>query len=104
MYNQENLIKDLKELKQELQKEGFIIEGFFGSYARGEANENSDVDILYSLQNTFFTKYSGFIGFKKLEEFKNIIAKRLNKKIDLAPQNNLSKSAKKYILKDLQNV
>lgn len=104
MLSQKDIVKILKELKSEFQKDGFIIEGFFGSYARKEEKENSDIDILYSLKSSFYNKYSGFIGFKKLDEIKIEISKRLNKKVDLAPKNNLSKTAKKYILKDLKYV
>jgi len=95
------LIEYLRELKQELLEDGFIIEGVFGSYARDEANESSDIDILYSINSDFLNKYSGFIAFKKLSDIKKYLSKKLKKDIDLAPKNNLSKSAKKYILKEV---
>ena len=44
------LFNELKSLKQVLQKDGFIIDGVFGSYARDENTEQSDVDILYHLE------------------------------------------------------
>jgi len=95
------LLEKIKKLKEVLKKEGFIIDGVFGSYARGDNTQKSDIDILYHLQEPFFTKYPGFRGFKKLEEIKEFLKKELNKDIDLAPSKNLSKTAKKYILKDL---
>jgi len=88
-------------LKQELLIDGFIIDGIFGSYAREEENECSDVDILYHLEDRFYSKYSGFSGFKKLDEIKKIIVKTLGKDVDLAPKTNLSKTAKKYILSEV---
>jgi predicted nucleotidyltransferase len=91
----------LKLIKQELQKEGFIIDGVFGSIARGDDNTTSDIDILYHLENPFFQKYEGFRGFKKLEEIKLFLQNELKKEIDFAPSDNLSETAKKYILKDI---
>lgn len=95
------IIKQIKILKNQLQKDGFIIDGIFGSFARNENDANSDVDILYHLENSFYKKYNGFIGFKRLDEIKKYISKHLDKKIDLAPKNNLSITAQKYILNDV---
>ena len=95
------IIVKIKHLNTILQKDGFIIDGLFGSYARGDYTEQSDVDILYHLDKVFFDKYRGFIGFKKLDDIKQIISKEFGKKIDLAPMDNLSQTAKKYIFKDV---
>jgi predicted nucleotidyltransferase len=95
------IFEKIKSLKNSFKNDGFIIDGIFGSYARGENTKDSDVDILYHLDEVFFKKYNGFIGFKKLDEIKKQISKSLDKKIDLAPKNNLSKTAKKYILSEV---
>ncbi len=95
------LINSIKSIKTDLLDDGFIIEGIFGSYARCDNTKDSDVDILYHLDSKFYDKYSGFFGFKKLDEIKKIISKHLNKNIDLAPSTNLSQTGKKYILKDI---
>lgn len=95
------MLNNIKNIKETLLNDGFIIDGIFGSYARGENRQDSDVDILYHLDERFYTKYSGFFGFKKLDDIKSSISKKLNKKVDLAPLSNLSKSAKKHILKDV---
>ena len=97
----QKVLSTIKSLKERLQAEGFIIDGIFGSYARGEANAESDIDILYHLDGSFYKKHSGFIGFKRLDEIKELIAKHTNTKIDLAPKNNLSKTAQKYILSEV---
>jgi hypothetical protein len=39
----ENILQTLKELKPKYEAEGFEILGIFGSYARDEATESSDV-------------------------------------------------------------
>ena len=95
------ILKQLVSLKQILLSDGFIIDGVFGSFARDEDTKDSDVDILYHLNAKFYEQYSGFIGFKKLDEIKEFISKTLNKKIDLAPKTNLSRTAKKYILNEV---
>lgn len=99
-----DILNQLKILKQQLKNDGFIIDGLFGSYVREESTENSDIDILYHLEKEFYAKYSGFIGFKKLDEIKNIISQSLGRNIDLAPKNNLSKTAQKYILSEVEYV
>jgi len=98
------MYEKLKFLKSLLKKEGFVIDGVFGSFARGDYNQNSDIDLLYHLEEPFFSKYPGFRGFKRLEEIKDFLKKELKRDIDLAPSDNLSKVGKKYILKDLVNV
>ena len=91
----------IKSLKETLKNDGFIIDGIFGSFAREENTQDSDVDILYHLDDIFYEKYSGFTGFKKLDEIKSFISEAIGKKIDLAPKNNLSKTAQKYILNEV---
>ena len=94
----------IKKLKSILKKDGFIIDGVFGSIARGDYTNKSDIDLLYHLEEPFFTKYQGFKGFAKIEEIKEFLKKELKRDIDLAPTDNLSNTAKKYILKDLKSV
>ncbi len=91
----------LKEINSTMKKEGFIIEGFFGSHAREENKVDSDLDLLYRLDEKFYKKNTGFLAFQKLNEIKQIISKKVNKKIDLAPLNNLSQTGKKYILSEV---
>lgn len=92
------ILNQIKSLKNLLRNDGFIIDGVFGSYARGEDTPQSDIDILYHLESDFYEKNSGFLGFKKLEEIKSFLSEALEKKVDIAPKNNLSKTAQKYIL------
>lgn len=47
MYNASQILKILESQKKELEKKYLISEmGLFGSYARGDYNEYSDIDIL----------------------------------------------------------
>jgi predicted nucleotidyltransferase len=95
------IIQTLQELKPILQKDGFIILGLFGSYARDEADKNSDIDILYELQEPFFKQNSGFSGFSKLEEIKGKLKNIFNKDVDICAKSGLSKTGEKYILKEV---
>ena len=61
--------------------------GVFGSTARGDSRDDSDIDILVD-----FSRSLGFIKFIKLE---NYLTKILNKQVDL-----ISKKALKPIIKD----
>jgi len=97
--------KELENIKKELKKDGFIIEGVVGSFSRGDFDERSDIDILYSIDyKKFVGKNSGFLAFKKLEDIKKLIENRLKRKVDLINKNSLNKISKKYILKDLIEV
>lgn len=98
---QKELLDKIKSLKENLKADGFIIDGVFGSYAREDNTQNSDLDILYHLEDSFYVKYDGFIGFKRLDEIKSLVSDTIDKKVDFAPKNNLSKTAQKYILKDI---
>ena len=72
--------------------------GLFGSFARNEANDNSDIDILYKIEKD-----------KKLSIFKYLkLTKQLedyfNKKIDLVRDETLKPQVKNYIQKDISYV
>ena len=53
----EKLHRKILELQKELEPEGYIIKGVFGSYARGEMNSDSDIDLLIELNDNFLQKY-----------------------------------------------
>jgi len=93
------LLIQIKSLKDELQKEGFIIDGVFGSAIKRDTF--NDIDLLYHLNEDFFSQNSGFKGFKRLEEIKKYLQSRLGREIDLASIDNLSNTAKKYILQEV---
>ena len=71
----EEILEKLKENKALLQKRYGVEQiGLFGSYARDEANEESDIDIFVHLREPKFRYIAGLWNF--LEEL-------YNKKIDL---------------------
>lgn len=67
--------------------------GVFGSVARNEDTESSDIDILYQFKNT--------IGLFKLIGLKQDLEKKLNKKVDLVSEKYIHPKLKPHILNDL---
>ena len=65
----------------------------FGSYSRGEANEKSDIDILFEFRgNKSLFDHSGL---------KIALEEKLGKKVDLVTYNSLYPQLKSYVMKDL---
>ena len=94
---QKNILNYLKQIKPYYEHEGFVIEGLFGSYARDEANNDSDVDILMHTTPSFVEKY-GFSAISRLEEIKNELSQALKIPVDIASSSGMGKTAKKFIL------
>ena len=69
--------------------------GVFGSVARGESREDSDIDLLVKLHNPV----SLLTFFKFNDELENI----LGRKVDLVTMNSLNRHVKPYALADLKN-
>lgn len=94
--DKETILTRLKELKPQYEKEGFIIKGIFGSYARDEADESSDIDILYDLNPKFTELHMGFYAIGRLEAIKNELKILFHREIDLATIDNPSRVFQKY--------
>jgi uncharacterized protein len=88
--------KALQKLKREiipiLKKHDVKRAGIFGSYARGDFNKNSDVDILIE-----------FIGRKSLFDLSGLeidLEEKFNMKFDVLTYNSLNSLIKKQVLKE----
>lgn len=68
--------------------------GIFGSFARKEMKQDSDIDILVEFKDTF--------GLLKLIQIENALSKLLNRKVDLITTRSLDPKIKPFIEKDLQ--
>ncbi len=77
------------------EKYGIKYAGVFGSYARGEAGPDSDIDILVSLGDRTFTLLD-FIDLK--EEIMN----KLQRPIDIISDRAIVPYFREYIYKDLK--
>jgi uncharacterized protein len=75
-----------------LKKEGVLKAALFGSYARGEAVKNSDIDVLVKLK-----KNKSLLD---LADLKIKLEKKLNKQVDVITYNSIHPLLKKTILKD----
>lgn len=85
----------LKEHKMQFMKKyGVTKIGLFGSYARGEENVSSDVDIVIEML-TEKKSLSAFFSLKRELET------ALHTKVDLGIESALKPIAKEYILKDI---
>ncbi len=65
----------------------------FGSFARGEADENSDIDLLVRFSKPIGWKFYGIA-----EDLENA----LGRKVDLATENMLNKYIRESVLRDLK--
>ncbi len=79
-------------------KFGIKFIGLFGSFARGEAHQNSDIDILYTIEKDKKLSLFKYLTLhKQLEDF-------FHRKIDLVRDEKLKPQLKSYIEKDLSYV
>jgi len=68
--------------------------GIFGSVARGENEENSDIDILYRLKDN--------VGLLNLVRIKDSLEEKLDKKVDLISERGIHPKLRPYIMNDLK--
>jgi len=101
---EKEILHKIKKLKQKYEKDGFIIIGVFGSYARGEFTGESDIDILYELKDEFYKRYPGFKIYPVLDQIEEEMQKELRHRVDLANMNALNEIGNKYILPEVVNV
>ncbi len=99
MLTKNQIIEFLLAHKEYLNKNFNITKiGLFGSFARNENNENSDIDLLIELK-----KNTSNIFDKKLE-LQEFIKKQLNRDVDICREKYLKPYAKSDILKEVQYV
>jgi predicted nucleotidyltransferase len=94
------LQKPLEEVKEQLQslkptlKRRFKVEtvDIFGSYARGEQNETSDLDILVT--------YSEMVDLLLIARLRRYLRRKLHMKVDVISKEFLNKYIKKQVLEE----
>jgi len=89
--------KEIKNIKKKivplLKKNKVKKAGIFGSYARGENKENSDIDFLIEITNKNFSLLD-------LVKLKILMEKILKKKVDLIEYSTIHPMIKKSALKE----
>jgi len=99
---QSTILNTLKILQNKYKKYGFLIVGVFGSYARNEENKNSDIDILYDVNEIFLKNYSGWTAILQMESIKKDIQDTLKiSSVDLASIDSNSLTFQKVIKNEL---
>lgn len=93
--NKNEILVTLKNIKSDYSSLGIDIIGIFGSVAKGNATEQSDIDILYDTKK----------GIENLYEKKQILREKLENtlgiKVDLASRKYLKPYIKNEVMKDL---
>ena len=95
MNNREEILQFLKSNKKQLSENFHLSKiGLFGSFARGEEKQNSDVDILIELKddakNIFDLEW----------DLCELLKKQFNRNVDLVHEKSIRSYFKPYILKD----
>ena len=99
----QNITLQIREIKNRYHNEGFEIVGIFGSYAHGNADKFSDVDIAYSVDYSKFNQKfkGGFAKILRIEEIKEELQKLLHLKVDLISLNSNNDRFKQKVQKDM---
>ena len=78
--------------------------GVFGSFARGDADESSDIDVLVETTPRLAEKYGPLGAFNRLAELKAALREHFGRDVDLADRAGLSAIGEKYILPEVLRV
>ena len=92
------IIRVLREEKELLRKDGITDIGLFGSYARGEAVESSDVDVLVDLSDDSPLTLFSLVGIEQS------LSEKLDAKVDLVLRRDLKPEIGKRVLSEVRYV
>ena len=96
MIMQRDIVEKIKALKPELSAKYYVEKiGYFGSFARNEQTDSSDIDIIVS-----FSKPLGWAFF----DLQELLEKELNRKVDIVSVNALKEQLKETILNEVKYV
>src|SRR3989344_5101527 len=84
------------QLKNICEQNGIIYLGLFGSYARNQERNDSDIDLL--------VEYNRPVGYLTHAKVENILEDFFNKPVDLTFRNSIKPRIKPYIMQDLKTV
>jgi len=91
----QDILEFLKEKKEYLNKKyGLVKIGLFGSFAREEANPQSDIDLAIDIKKEKKNIHNFFAIKRELEEL-------FGRRVDLGFESSLKKSVKKYVEKEI---
>jgi len=77
------ILKYLADKKADFKKDGIDKIGLFGSFARGTAYDDSDIDIAIKLQQNYLQKHDVWEYFNLINNIKKQMMQRFHKKSDV---------------------
>ena len=98
-FTKDEILAYLKELKAELEKDGIVELGLFGSYAKGTASASSDIDIVIRTSDEFYQKFRGFKAAIFLGELRESIENHFGLSTDLCNLRNYDDEKRKNFFK-----
>lgn len=96
-YSKEHIQKILEENRKQIQDFGVAKLGLFGSYAKGEQSEDSDLDFYVEFEN-------GKKTFDNLMGLAFYLEDKFERKVDLLTDKSVSERFKSVMEKDIQYV
>ena len=96
--SRDEIARKLAEIKEELDKEKVASLHLFGSVARGEDTESSDVDLVVEFEP------GARVSLFTLARVKILIEDHLGRKVDLVPRDSIHPALKDIILAECQHV
>ena len=95
--NREELLDILVKNEQQLKSQGVKLLGVFGSFARNEQTDKSDVDLIVEFE-------AGKKSYKRFIELTYFLEDTLKRKVELLTQHSVSKRVMDEIQKDIKYV
>ena len=92
------IIRVLREQKTQLEKDGVTEIGLFGSYARGDADESSDIDVLLGLSDDSPLTLFSLVGIEQS------LSEKLEAKVDLVLRRDLKPAIGRRVLSEVRYV
>lgn len=94
MKTREEILRTIKtDLPYLSEKYGVRKIGLFGSYSRGEAREDSDIDLLVEFERP--------IGFFKFVELEDYLAEKFGIKVELVTDDALKPLVRPHVMEDI---
>ena len=81
----DEILQTIRVFNREYEKTGLRLMGLFGSYARDEATDFSDIDIAYRIDHTKFYPDNAFKKLEAIQEIREKLERAFERKVDLVP-------------------
>ncbi|HAE38215.1 MAG TPA: nucleotidyltransferase [Candidatus Riflebacteria bacterium] len=96
------VLRILSQVKEKYSSEGFLIRGLFGSFARGDFDEASDIDLAYEIEKERFLQlHQGFNAISRVAEISCELKTAFGRKVDLYSFNSANKDFTHKIIREL---